>query len=72
MDEMNMIENFAGSEVNGKMSTKDILTVGGIGAGIGALLIGGVVLVTKVVKTYKKGKEAQARENAECEYEDLD
>ncbi len=70
-ENMNTAMEFVESEATGGMSTSDMLKVGGIAAG-GALLIGAAINVgIKLWKTYKKGKEAQARE-AEYEYENAD
>lgn len=68
-ENMNFATDIVESEISGGMSTNDILKVGGIAAG-GALLIGAAInFGIKLYKTYKKGKEAQARE---AEYEEVE
>ena len=70
MEDMNFTTDIVGTEVNGGISTSDMLKVGGIGAAIGGALVAGIFGIVKIVKTYKKGREAEKRE-LDVEYEEV-
>lgn len=69
MEDMNIANEIVETGVTGGMSTADMLKVGGIGAAIGVGVTLAVGFAVKAVKTYKKGKEAEARA---AEYEEAE